>query len=100
MHHLFLISLLSTYIYWLTLVRRVYYMMEVSLTYLTYTVSALRQLFLFSLLLYLFLFLSFLIPFWRSPIELSWVEAGLSWFQTFKSVVLDYPTFISSIIFS
>lgn len=100
MHHLFLISLLSTYIYWLTLVRRVYYMMEVSVTYLTYTVSALRQLFLFSLLLYLFLFLSFMIPFWRSPIELNWLETGLSWFQTFKMVVLNYPSFILSIIVS
>jgi len=98
MHHFFLLSLLTTYLYWLTLVRRVYYMMEVSVTYLTYTVSALRQLFLFSLLLYGFLFFSFIIPFWRSPIELNWVDAGLPWSQTFKNILLDYPSFLFQIL--
>lgn len=66
---LFLISLFLIYFYWVVLLRRVYNTQEFSYTYLTYAVSSLKQLFYFFLALYLFILLSYVICYWRLPLE-------------------------------
>jgi len=80
MIHLFLfLSLFFLLLYWLTLLRRTYAIKEISYTFTTYCVSALRQFFYFFLLLYLFIFVSFIAGYWRFPIEFLWIVNSYSW---------------------
>ena len=77
-------------LYWVVLIRRVYVTQEISYTYTTYAISALKQFFYFFLLLYLFVFMSFLISYWRFPVEFMWILNSYSWFSTLFSVLLSY----------
>jgi hypothetical protein len=90
MINLFL-SLFFVYFYWISLFRRIYSMKEVPLTYTTYCVSSLRQLFYCFLCLYSFIFLSFITQYWRLPIEFLWGLNNQSWFSNLYEIVLDYP---------
>ena len=91
---LFFICLFSLYIYWLTLFRRVYASQEVTYTYTTYCVSSLRQFFYYFLLLYLLVFFSFVVNYWRLPIEYAWIAGTPSILQTLVNCVFSYPSFI------
>jgi hypothetical protein len=97
-HMIFLLFLFAMYFYWLSLLRRTYATQEVTFTYTTFCVSALRQFFYFILMLYGLVFFSFIVSYWRLPIEYLWVGAYPSWTATVFSIVQDYPSFLFSII--
>jgi hypothetical protein len=93
------LSILFLYIYWLVLLRRVYTTKEISFTFATYCVSSLKQFFYFFLMLYIFVFFSFIINYWRFPIEFVWLINPNSWIIHFLSISYDYLRFILGIFF-
>lgn len=97
-HIMFFLCLFSLYLYWLTLFRRIYTTQEVTYTYTNYCVSGLRQFFYFFLLLYLLIFLSFIISYWRLPVEYLWVASTPSIAQTFFISVIEYPVFLINLM--
>lgn len=86
------------YIYWIALFRRVYSMKEIPLTFTTYCVSSLKQFFYFFLLMYGFVFLSYIICYWRFPIEFLWTLDTQPWVWNFIFILMDYPSFLFSIL--
>jgi hypothetical protein len=99
-HIMFFICLFALYIYWLALFRRVYATQEITYTYTTFCVSALRQFLYFFLFLYLLVFFSFVLNYWRLPIEYSWVSSAPSILTTFIDDAFDYPLFLISVFVS
>ena len=93
----FFVCLFCLYIYWVVLFRRIYTTKEVTYTYLTYCVSALRQFFYFFLLLYILVYFSYLVAYLRLPIELLWVLNLDSWLSSFYFYLSNYPFFIISL---
>lgn len=99
MIHLFLFfSLFSMYLYWVTLVRRIYSTQEVSYTFVTYCVSALKQFLYFFLLFYLLILVSYFTAYWRYPMEFWWTLNTISWWSHFLTVASDYSYFILSLL--
>ena len=94
----FFLSLFTLHIYWLTLARRVYATGEVTFTYTTYCVSALRQFVHFFSFIYLLVILSYVITYWRLPVEFYWTLENSSWLSVFLGIVYDYINFIANII--
>lgn len=97
MFHLYVfLSLFFIYMYWAALFRRIISTREVPLTYTTYCVSSLRQLFYCFLMLYFFVFMSFMLQYWRLPAEFLWPMGpnSQSWFVNFVGITLDYPNLI------
>ena len=70
----FFLTIFTFHIFWLTLIRRVYATNEVTYTYATYCVSALRQFLYCFNLLYLLIVFSFVITYWRLPVEFYWLN--------------------------
>lgn len=100
MLHLFLfLSLFFLNVYWVVFFRRVYATKEVTYTFLVYCVSALKQFFFLFLLLFILVFVSFIVCYWRFPIEFIWVANSDSWFVHFLGVLRDYAPFVLSIFF-
>ena len=97
-HITFFISLFNLYIFWITLLRRVYTTKEVPFTFTTYCVSALRQFFYFFMFFFLLAAFSLVVHYWRLPIEYSWVASTTPILDTFYESLLDYPHFLLSII--
>ena len=97
-HFFIFLSLFFLYLYWITLIRKVYATQEVTYTYTTYCVSALKQFFYFFLFLYLFVFLSFIFNYWRLPIEFFWISNPKSWFSNLFLICSDYPSFLLEIL--
>ena len=97
-HITFFISLFNLYIFWITLLRRVYTTKEVPFTFTTYCVSALRQFFYFFMFFFLLAAFSLVVHYWRLPIEYSWIASTTPIFGTFCEYLLDYPHFLLSII--
>lgn len=98
--HLYVfLSLFFVYIWWISLFRRVFSTKEVPLTFTTYCVSSLRQLFYSFLLLYILVFISFSVQYWRLPIEFLWGLNNQSWFLNLYYIMVDYPNFLYSIVF-
>lgn len=96
--HLYIfLSIFFVYIYWVSLFRRVYSMKEVPMTFTTYCVSSLRQLFYCFLYLYFFIFLSYIFQYWRLPIEFLFNLNNTSWFNNLYQILIDYPSFLYSI---
>lgn len=91
---LFLTSLFFLFFYWLTLARRVYATNEITYTYTTYAVSSLRQFFYFFFLLFVFIFMSFIVSYWRFPVEFYWLIDIESWFTVFFINFFDYLWFL------
>jgi hypothetical protein len=79
----FFLTIFTFHIFWLTLIRRVYSTNEITYTYATYCVSALRQ-FLYGFnLLYLLVLFSFAVTYWRLPIEFYWTNVVSELFMQF-----------------
>lgn len=98
MFHLFLfLSVFFLYIYWLVLLRRVYATKEVSFTFSTYCISSLKQFYYFFLLLFILIVMSFIVCYWRFPIEFVWVINSNSWIIHFFGILKDYVFFLFSI---
>ena len=97
-HFFFFISWFFIIIYWIVLLRKIYTTKEISYTFTTYCVSVLKQNFYFFLLIYTFIFFSFIINYWRIPIEFLWFLNFSNWFETFYYIVKDYPQFLISFL--
>ena len=93
---LIFLCLFALYIYWLALFRRVYATKEITYTYTTYCVSGLRQFFYYFLALYLLVVFSFVVQYWRLPIEYAWILNTLPLAETVKANVFAYPSFLVS----
>ena len=96
-HLFFFAALFGMNFFWLTLLRRVYTTQEVSYTFLTYCVSALKQFFYFFLFLYFFILFSFVISYLKLPIEFFWVINVKGWTWNFYQIISDYPAFFFSL---
>lgn len=97
--HLFLFfCIFFLFIFWLSLLRRVWSTKELPTTLTTYCVSSLRQFFYFFLLLYAFIFLSFLTNYMRFPLEFAYFLSYRSWFGNFIFILVDYVPFLASIV--
>ena len=93
----FFISLFLLYIYWITLIRKVYSTQEITFTYTTYCISGLKQFFYMFSLIFVFVILSYVFNYWRLPIEFYWSLNANSWFNNLLLILKDYPTFLISI---
>ena len=91
------LSTFLVYFYWLILLRRIYTTQEISLTYLVYSISTLKQFFYFYFLFFIFIFFSWIMMYWRFPIEFSWLFNNISWIYIYFYNFIDYPKFILQI---
>ena len=87
-------SLFGVSFFWWTFLRRVYATKEVSYTYATYALSTLKQFFYFFFMFLAFILFSYLLTYWRLPLEFLWMTNSTSWFIVFIDVVLAYPIFL------
>ena len=93
--HLFLfVCIFLLFIFSLSLLRKVWAMKELPITFTTYCVSSLKQFFYLFLCLYIFIFLSFIINYMRLPLEFYYFLNNDSWFLNMTTILLDYPRFI------
>ena len=98
-HLHFFWSLFGVSFFWITLTRRVFAIQEISYTYATYAVSTLKQFFLF-FFLFLFLILhSYLLTYWRLPLEFLWAVNNSSWIDNFLLILNDYCSFLTALVF-
>nr|APW82436.1 orf546 [Laurentiella strenua] len=95
----FFLSIFFLLIYWITLLRRIYATKEVTYTFSTFCISALKQFFYFFFLLYILIFISFIVCYWRFPIEFFWLINSNSWFLHFFLIIKDYFFFLLTIFF-
>jgi hypothetical protein len=93
----FFLALFTLLIYWVSLARRIYATQEVTFTFTTYCISALKQFFYFFSLMFLLVTLSFFFTYWRLPIEFYWSLNSHSWLYNFMLIISDYPLFLLSI---
>ena len=93
----FLWSLFGVAFFWWTFLRRVYATKEVSYTYATYALSTLKQFFYFFFMFLAYILFSYVITYWRLPVEFLWMTNSTSWFVAFADVVSDYPSFLTSL---
>lgn len=93
-HLFFFLSIFFLYLYWVILLRRVYTTKEITYTFATFCVSSLRQFFYFFFMFFFFIITSFLINYWRFPIEFLWVINVHSWFINFIYITKDYFWFL------
>ena len=98
-HILFFLTLFSLYLYWVTLLRRVYTTKEITYTYTTYCVSSLRQFFYYSFMIFSLVLFSFIVQYWRLPIEYFWVANTTPLITIFTQEFFAYPSFLVGIIF-
>lgn len=93
MFHLFLfVCIFLLFIFWITLLRRLWSVKEISITFTTYCVSSLRQFFYFFLCLYIFIFISFIINYMRLPLEFFYYVDNTSWLSNFFDILISYHT--------
>jgi hypothetical protein len=89
--HLFLfLCLFFLFIFWLSLLRRVWSTKEIPITFTTYCVSSLKQFFYFFLFFYVMVFISFLINYMRLPWEYYYFLNTNSWLVNFLEILLNY----------
>lgn len=92
--------LFTMYFYWIALIRRVYVTQEITFTYTTYCVSALKQFFYAFLFLFLLVFCSYAFIYWRMPNEFLWIINPTSWYTNFIDILSQYPQFLLHIFFN
>lgn len=95
MFHLFLfVCIFLLFIFWLSLLRKVWSMKELPLTFTTYCISSLKQFFYMFLYLYIFIFASFITCYMRLPLEYYYFLNTDSWVMNLSKIFLDYPSLI------
>ena len=99
-HVMFFICLFTLYLYWLTLFRRIYTTQEVTFTYTTYCVASLRQFYYYFSGIYLLVLFSFVVQYWRSPTENSWVANIGSLVELICEILISYGNFIFNSCYS
>jgi len=98
-HIFFFFSIFFLYIYWVVLLRRVYATNEITYTFTVFCISSLKQFYYFFFLLYLLIFMSFIVCYWRFPVEFLWLINSNSWFINFLIILKDYFFFMLNIIY-
>lgn len=93
-HLFFFLFTFLLYLYWLVLLRKVYVTKEITYTLSVYCVSALKQFFWIFILLYLSVVMSFIVSYWRFPIEFLWIINSYSWVVNFLNIIKDYFFFL------
>jgi hypothetical protein len=93
-HMFFFLTLFFVYLYWVVLLRRVYSTKEVTYTFTVFCISALKQFYYFFFSLYFLVFMSFLVCYWRFPIEFLWLINSNSWILNFFLILKDYFFFL------
>lgn len=96
-HFFFFLTIFFMYIYWLTLLRKVYTTEEISYTFTTFCVSVLKQFLYFFFFIFLLVFMSYIVCYWRFPIEFLWLVNSKSWILNFLLILMDYWNFLMSI---
>ncbi len=99
MHIFIFFTIFFVYLYWIVLLRRVYTTKEVTYTFTLFCVSTLKQFFYFFFLLYLLIFMSFIVCYWRFPVEFLWLINSNSWLYNFFLITKDYFFFLLNIFF-
>ena len=94
----FFLCLFFLTFYWVVLFRRVWATTEITYTFTVYCVSALKQFFFFFLLLFVLIFISFIMSYWRFPIEFLWIKNSTSWITHFAGVFFSYPSLLAQIL--
>jgi hypothetical protein len=89
-HVYFFLCLFTLYLFWITLMRRAYTTREFTYTFTTFCVSALKQFFYFFFFLYILVFLSFVLNYWRAPVENHWLFFTDSWFWSLMSLYSNF----------
>jgi len=97
-HIMFFLTLFALYIYWLTLLRRVYTTQEVTYTYTTYCIASLRQFFYFFFFILLLAAFSLLIQYWRLPIEYMWIANTRPLFSVLLEDLINFPSLLISML--
>lgn len=95
-HSFFFISLFLLYIYWLTLLRRIYSTREITITFYVYCVSALKQFFFLFFMFYLCISISLFLNYLRFPLEFFWLRNVYTWGDHFLNVASNYIQFLIS----
>ncbi len=99
MHIFIFFTIFFVYLYWIVLLRRVYTTKEVTYTFTLFCVSTLKQFFYFFFLLYALIFMSFIVCYWRFPVEFLWLINSNSWLYNFFLITKDYFFFLLNIFF-
>jgi len=84
------VCLFFLFIFWLSLLRRVWSTKELPTTFVTYCVSALKQFFYFFLFFYILVFFSFLSNYMRLPWEYYYFLNNTSWLGNFFDILIHY----------
>lgn len=101
MFHLFLfVCIFFLFIFWLSLLRRVWVTKELPITFTTYCISSLRQFFYFFFFFYLLVFMSFLTNYVRLPEDFYYFLNTFSWLKHLLTIFLDYYKLIYNIIYN
>lgn len=95
----FFFSLFFLFFYWIILLRKTYTTREISFTFLVYCISSLKQFFFFFFLFFLCVFISFIVCYWRFPIEFLWIINYNSWIIHFFIIIKNYFFFLIKIFF-
>lgn len=98
-HLFFFLSIFFLYLFWLTLLRKTYFTKEVTYTFLTYCVAALKQFFYFFFLFFALVIFSYFVNYLRFPMEFLWIINANSWFINFFFIIYDYLWFLISLFF-
>lgn len=93
------LCLFFLFFYWVVLFRKTYATKEISFTLTVYCVSALKQFFYFFLLLFILIGISFIMAYWRFPVEFFWMKNANVWFPHLLTVMADYGYFLITIFF-
>jgi hypothetical protein len=93
----FFLFLFFLIIYWVVLIRKTYATKEISFTYSVYCVSSLKQFYYFFFFFYLLITISFIVCYWRFPIEFIWLINTSSWITHFIKIFFDYFSFVFTI---
>ncbi len=89
-HLFFFIAVFFLYLYWVVLLRRLYVMQEASYTFSVFVISTLKQFYYFFLLFFIFILFSFVVNYWRFPMEFWWTVDYDSWWLVLFYVCCDY----------
>lgn len=95
----FFFCLFFLFFYWVILFRKTYAIKEISFTLSVFCVSALKQFFFFFLLLFVLIGISFIMSYWRFPVEFFWLKNANIWILHFIDVFGDYMYFFIKIFF-
>lgn len=95
----FFLSIFLLCLYWIVLLRKTFATKETSFTFTVCCISALKQFFILFFLFYALIFISFIVCYWRFPIEFYWSVNANLWILSFLKIIANYFNFLISMFF-